>query len=127
MVVLGITETDMADVTTDLPAADEEVQRGHPFLVAKACLSSKVMQVRNKSRHEVGQAPVIALRVDPDRVRCDIVDGQIEERRPNLLPSGSRFVGHFDDVKASGRDVMRLLMCQCCFPPISTCVDSHRG
>lgn len=71
----------MSNIGADLPAGHQEIQRRHPLFGAEAGLPGEVVEVLDEAGHDVRQPGVRALRVDPDRVGRDVVDGQVQQRR----------------------------------------------
>jgi hypothetical protein len=66
--------TCMADVVANLSDADQEIQSGHPFLGAKASLTSEVVKMRHEALKQVCQTLVWTLGVDGYGVLGDVFD-----------------------------------------------------
>ena len=74
-------KTYIAHVVGDLTTPNEKGDSGHPLVGAKAGFAREVMQMRDQARHEIRDTGIGRLRVDTDRVRRNIVNGEVEERR----------------------------------------------
>lgn len=81
--MLGAIQKDIAthlpDVTANLPGLGQEQQRRHPLVGTEAGLAREVVQVSDEPVQEVLQPFIFALVVDPDSIRRDVVDSQVQE------------------------------------------------
>lgn len=71
--------THLPDVTANLPGLGQEQQRRHPLVGTEAGLAREVVQVSDEPVQEVLQPFIFALVVDPDSIRRDVVDSQVQE------------------------------------------------
>lgn len=79
-----MSETDatyIPHLAADLPTSNQKLQPGHPLVRAQPRLPRKVMQVRHQSRQQIRQPLVVRLAVNPDGIRRDVVNRQVQKRR----------------------------------------------
>jgi hypothetical protein len=69
--------TYVSHITRDLPNLDQEVQSCHPFRSTQSCFSRKVVQMCNKSLHQVCESLVWTLRIDNHGVFGNVVNCQV--------------------------------------------------
>lgn len=73
--------THLSHVTADLADLSQELDRGHPFICAQACLARKVVHMCDETFEQVLQAWVGTSRVDHVHIFGDVVDCEVLKRR----------------------------------------------
>lgn len=68
-------KTYIPHIATYLATANQELESSHPLVRAQPGLARKVVQVCDQPCHQVLEPRIGRLRVDPDRVGRDVVNG----------------------------------------------------